>query len=109
MLEQLVRFSVRRRGLVLALAFLLVLLSIGAVKKLSIDAVPDVTNVQVSVLTSAPGLSPAEVEQYITFPIETALNGMPDVAEMLYFNYFVLHEHSDNPIQITQKSTSPPM
>jgi cobalt-zinc-cadmium resistance protein CzcA len=82
MLEQLVRFSVRRRGLVLALAFLLVLLSIGAVKKLSIDAVPDVTNVQVSVLTSAPGLSPAEVEQYITFPIETALNGMPDVAEI---------------------------
>ena len=82
MLEQLVRFSVRRRGLVLALAFLLVLLSVGAVKKLSIDAVPDVTNVQVSVLTSAPGLSPAEVEQYITFPIETALNGMPDVAEI---------------------------
>lgn len=82
MLEQLVRFSVRRRGLVLVLAFLLVLLSIGAVKKLSIDAVPDVTNVQVSVLTSAPGLSPAEVEQYITFPIETALNGMPDVAEI---------------------------
>ena len=82
MLEQLVRFSVRRRGLVLALAFLLVLLSFGAVKKLSIDAVPDVTNVQVSVLTSAPGLSPAEVEQYITFPIETALNGMPDVAEI---------------------------
>lgn len=82
MLEQLVRFSVRRRGLVLVLAFLLVLLSFGAVKKLSIDAVPDVTNVQVSVLTSAPGLSPAEVEQYITFPIETALNGMPDVAEI---------------------------
>ena len=82
MLEQLVRFSVRRRGLVLVLALLLVLLSIGAGKKLSIDAVPDVTNVQVSVLTSAPGLSPAEVEQYITFPIETALNGMPDVAEI---------------------------
>lgn len=82
MLEQLVRFSVRRRGLVLVLALLVVLLSIGAVKKLSIDAVPDVTNVQVSVLTSAPGLSPAEVEQYITFPIETALNGMPDVAEI---------------------------
>jgi cobalt-zinc-cadmium resistance protein CzcA len=82
MLEQLVRFSVNRRGVVLVLACLVALLSVAAMKKLSVDAVPDVTNVQVSVLTSAPGLSPSEVEQYITYPIETALNGVPDVTEI---------------------------
>ncbi|MFO0623736.1 MAG: CusA/CzcA family heavy metal efflux RND transporter [Polyangia bacterium] len=82
MLEKLVRFSVERRGVVLILALIVAAVSFGAVKKLSVDAVPDVTNVQVSVLTSAPGLSPSEVEQYITYPIETALNGLPDVSEI---------------------------
>lgn len=82
MLEKLVRASVERRGVVLVLTLLLALLSYGAVKRLSVDAVPDVTNVQVSVLTSAPGLSPSEVEQYITYPIETALNGLPDITEI---------------------------
>ena len=82
MLEQLVCFCVRRRGVVLVVAFLVALVSLAATKKLSIDAVPDVTNVQVSVLTSAPGLSPSEVEQYITYPIETALNGIPDATEI---------------------------
>ena len=82
MLEKLVRLSVERRGIVLIVATLLAALSFGAIKRLSIDAVPDVTNVQVSVLTSAPGLSPSEVEQYITYPIETALNGLPDVTEI---------------------------
>lgn len=60
MLEKLVRFSVERRGVVLILALIVAAVSFGAVKKLSVDAVPDVTNVQVSVLTSAPGLSPSE-------------------------------------------------
>lgn len=82
MLEKLVRFSVERRGLVLVLTLLLALVAFGATKKLSIDAVPDVTNVQVSILTAAPGLSPSEVEQYITYPIETALNGLPDISEI---------------------------
>ncbi|MCS6915292.1 MAG: CusA/CzcA family heavy metal efflux RND transporter [Myxococcales bacterium] len=82
MLEDLVRFSVRRRGVVVILAILVAAIAAGAVSKLSIDAVPDVTNVQVSILTSAPGLSPAEVEQYITYPIETAMNGLPDVTEI---------------------------
>jgi cobalt-zinc-cadmium resistance protein CzcA len=82
MLEDLVRFSVRRRGVVVVLALIVAVIAALATRKLSIDAVPDVTNVQVSVLTSAPGLSPAEVEQYITYPIETAMNGLPDVTEI---------------------------
>lgn len=81
-LESVVRFSVRRRGVVLFCWAIIAALALGAVRHLSIDAVPDVTNVQVSVLTSAPGLSPAEVEQYITYPMETALNGLPDVVEI---------------------------
>ena len=82
MLESLVRFSVRRRGVVLVIALVVAGLSAAALKQLSIDAVPDVTNVQVSILTKSPGLSPSEVEQYITYPIESAMNGLPKVTEI---------------------------
>lgn len=82
MLERLVHFSVERRGVVLALALAVAAVAAGLIRHLSIDAVPDVTNVQVSVITSAPGLSPVEVEQYLTYPLETAMNGLPDVTEI---------------------------
>ena len=82
LLERLVAFSVRRRGVVLVLAFCVAVLGGMALRRLSIDAVPDVTNVQVSIITSAPGLSPAEVEQYLTHPIEMAMNGLPGVTEI---------------------------
>ena len=82
MLERIVAFSVRRSGVVLVVWAVLALAAVGAARKLSIDAVPDVTNTQVSVLTSAPGLSPVEVERYLTFPIETAMNGVPGVAQI---------------------------
>jgi heavy metal efflux system protein len=82
MLERLVELSVRRRGVVLVVWALVAAAAVGAARKLSIDAVPDVTNTQVSVLTSAPGLSPVEVEKYLTFPIETAMNGVPGVAQI---------------------------
>ena len=82
MLESIVEFSVRRRGVV-AVVWLLIAVAAGfALRRLSIDAVPDVTNTQVAVLTSAPGLSPVEVEQYLTYPIETAMNGLPGVTEI---------------------------
>ncbi len=82
MLEQIVGFSVRRRGVVLVLWGLIAVASGFAIKHLSIDAVPDVTNTQVGILTSAPGLSPVEIEQYLTYPVETAMNGMPGVVEI---------------------------
>ncbi|HXU01614.1 MAG TPA: CusA/CzcA family heavy metal efflux RND transporter, partial [Polyangia bacterium] len=81
-LSRIVEFAVRRRGVVLAVWVAVFALALVSVKDLSIDAVPDVTNTQVSILTSAPGLSPLEVEQYLTFPIETAMNGMPRVDEI---------------------------
>lgn len=50
---------------------------IGSYQKLSIDAVPDITNVQVQINTAAPGYSPLEVEQRITYPVETVMAGLP--------------------------------
>jgi cobalt-zinc-cadmium resistance protein CzcA len=82
MLESIVAWSVQRRGLVLVLWMLIAVSAYVAMQKLSIDAVPDVTNTQVAIITSAPGLSPVEVEQYLTYPVETAMNGLPGVVEI---------------------------
>ena len=82
MLGKIVELSVQRRGLVLVGWAAILAVALASISSLSVDAVPDVTNVQVSVLTSAPGLSPLEVEQYLTFPIETAMNGVPNVSEI---------------------------
>ena len=82
MLPRLVQLSVAHRGLVLSAWALLCILAALLGPKLSVDAVPDVTNTQVNVITSAPGLSPVEVEQYLTVPIEAAMNGVPNVANI---------------------------
>ena len=70
---------VRRRWLVMALTALLVLVGIRSAVQLPIDAVPDITNVQVQINTSAPGYSPLESEQRITYPVETAMAGLPNL------------------------------
>src|SRR5262245_47988969 len=77
MLARLVAYCIRMRVSVLAL--LVVLLGAGtfAALRLPIDAQPDVSTIQVAVLTKAPGLSPVEVERSVTVPIELALNGTP--------------------------------
>lgn len=77
MLEQAINFSIRHRWFVLLIVFGLMVFSIYNFKKLPIDAVPDITNVQVQINTEAEGYSPLEVEQRITYPIETALAGIP--------------------------------
>ncbi len=82
MLESLVEFSVRRRGTVLLVWALIAVASFFALRKLSVDAVPDVTNTQVQILTSGAGLSPLEVEQFLTYPVEAAVNGVPHVSEI---------------------------
>lgn len=79
MLESIIRFSISQRWLVLALVFGLASLGIYNFNRLSIDAVPDITNVQVQINTEAPGYSPLETEQRITYPIETAISGLPDL------------------------------
>ncbi|MFO7324523.1 MAG: CusA/CzcA family heavy metal efflux RND transporter [Pseudomonadota bacterium] len=76
MLERIIRASIAHRWLVLLVVLALAALGAWNYGRLPIDAVPDITNVQVQVNTEAPGYSPLEAEQRITFPIETALAGM---------------------------------
>ncbi len=77
MLERSIYFSIRHRWIVLFTVVGLMALGIYNFGKLPIDAVPDITNVQVQINTEAPGYSPLEVEQRVTFPIETTLSGIP--------------------------------
>ncbi len=77
MLERLIAFSIRHRLLMLALTGVMAALGVWSFSRLPIDATPDITNVQVQINTVAPGYSPLEAEQRVTFPIETALAGLP--------------------------------
>ncbi|MGH8085552.1 MAG: efflux RND transporter permease subunit [Lysobacter sp.] len=79
MLEKIVRFSIRHRWLMLVLTLGLIGIGIWSFTKLPIDATPDITNVQVQINTEAPGYSPLESEQRVTYPIETALAGLPQL------------------------------
>ena len=77
MIERIISFALRQRLLVIICILLLIALGVYSFIKLPIDAFPDVTNIQVEVLSSAPGLSPLEVEKFVTYPIEIALRGLP--------------------------------
>ena len=77
MLARIIGFSIRQRWFVLGTVALLCALGLWSATKLPIDAVPDITNVQVQINTKAEGFSPLEAEQRITFPIETAIAGLP--------------------------------
>ncbi len=79
MIEKLIQFSIRNRWLVLLAMLAVALLGVYSYQKLPIDAVPDITNVQVQINTEAPGYSPLEAEQRVTFPVETALGGLPSL------------------------------
>ena len=79
MIDAILLFSVRQRWLVMIGVLLMAGLGVWNFMRLPIDAVPDITNVQVQINTNAPGYSPLEVEQRITFPIETAMGGLPNL------------------------------
>ncbi len=82
MINAIVRFSVKHRQLVLMMVGGFVAAGLYSFQRLPIDAVPDVTNVQVQVLTSAPSLAPLEIERQITFPVEVSMSGLPNVEEI---------------------------
>jgi len=90
MIDGLIRVSIAQRFLVLILVALLAVLGVYSLRSLPIDAVPDVTNVQVQILTSSPALPPLEVERLITFPIEVAMSGLPKVNEIRSLSKFGL-------------------
>jgi cobalt-zinc-cadmium resistance protein CzcA len=82
MLEWIVSASIRRRALVVAAAALAVVFLARSAFELSIDAVPDITNVQVTVFTRTAPMGAADVERYVTYPVELALQGIPKVTEL---------------------------
>lgn len=90
MINALIKFSVKQRLLVVLLTVLLVAAGVYCLRKLPIDAVPDVTNVQVQVLTAAPALAPLEVERLITFPVEVSMGGLPGIEEIRSISKFGL-------------------
>ncbi len=80
MIESIIKTSIQKRWLVMVAVLVLIALGLWNVRNLPIDAVPDITNVQVQINTNAPGYSPIETEQRITYPVETALAGMPHLS-----------------------------
>ncbi|QVI75152.1 CusA/CzcA family heavy metal efflux RND transporter [Pseudomonas syringae] len=81
MFERLIQFAIEQRIVVMLAVLLMAGLGIASYQKLPIDAVPDITNVQVQINTSAPGFSPLETEQRITFAIETNMAGLPGLQQ----------------------------
>lgn len=80
MIKSILRLAIERRFLFLSFILVIVGIGVWSYQKLPIDAVPDITNVQVQINTSAPGYSPLESEQRITYPVETALAGLPKLS-----------------------------
>jgi heavy metal efflux system protein len=89
-MHRLIDLSLRNKFLVLILTAVMVGLGVDAMLKLPIDAVPDVSPNQVMVITQAPGLGPAEVEKFVTFPVETAMSGLPGTTAIRSISRFGL-------------------
>ena len=90
MIDALIRFSVTNRLIVLLMVAIMAAAGAYSLKNLPIDAVPDVTNVQVQVLTAAPSLAPLEIERQITFPVEVSMSGLPGITEIRSVSKFGL-------------------
>src|SRR5262245_50160726 len=90
MISALIRFAVAQRPLVLLAVLILIGAGVYSFQRLPIDAAPDVTNVQVQILTAAPSLAPLEMERQVTFPVEMAMSGLPNLAEIRSVSKFGL-------------------
>jgi cobalt-zinc-cadmium resistance protein CzcA len=90
MIEKIVSFALRQRLLILVAVVIVGVFGFYSLKKLSIDAFPDVTNVQVQVIAEAPGRSPIEVERFVTSPIEVQMTGLPHLVELRSLSKFGL-------------------
>lgn len=82
LLSAIVAWSLKNRAIVLVATLLFAIVGIRAATTLPIDAVPDITNVQVQIITAAPALSPVEIEQYVSIPVERAMAGIPKSTEI---------------------------
>jgi cobalt-zinc-cadmium resistance protein CzcA len=82
MLEKLIAYTLKQKGMVIFLLLLIITFGLYSYLKLPIDAFPDVTNIQVEVVSHADGLSAVEIERNVTYPIEMAMRGLPDLEQM---------------------------
>ena len=90
MLDKLISFSLRQRLLIIIGVAILIGFGLYSFRKLPIDAFPDVTNIQVQIITDAPGRSPLEVEKFVTYPIEIQMTGLPRLTELRSLSKFGL-------------------
>lgn len=90
MIHRLIEFALKQRVLILIATIFIAALGVYAFQQLPIDAFPDVTNIQVQVITETPGRSPVEVEQFITYPIEVQMTGLPQLIELRSLSKFGL-------------------
>ena len=90
MVNSVIEWSLENRFIVILLSIVLLGVGFVSMSTLPLDAVPDLTNVQVQVLTTSPALGPVEVEQFITFPVENAMSGLPGVSEIRSISRFGL-------------------
>lgn len=86
MIERIDRLSLQQRLIVVIIAIALMVAGLLATKRLSVDAFPDVTNIQVQVAAEAPGKSPEEIERFVTIPIKLEMTGLPGLTEMCSLN-----------------------
>lgn len=86
MIRSIISWSLKNRIVLVALTLVIATFGLFSLPKLSVDAFPDVTNVQVQVATESPGRSPEETERFVTVPIEIAMRGLPGLTEMRSLN-----------------------
>jgi heavy metal efflux system protein len=90
MLERIIALALKQKSFVLLAVTIMVAFGVYAYMTIPIDAFPDVSNTQVEILSSAPGLSALEIERFVTFPIEMSMRGLPDVVQMRSITKFGL-------------------
>ena len=90
MLDSIIKFSIKNKLVIGIMTLLLIIWGVWSVTRLSIDAVPDITNNQVQIVTVSPTLAPQEVEQLITMPVEIAMSNIMNVTEIRSVSRFGL-------------------
>lgn len=90
MIERIIHFSLKQKLLVILAVILLTGWGVVALRQIPIDAFPDVTNIQVQIITEAQGMSPLEIERFVTFPIEVTMSGLPKLTEVRSLSKFGL-------------------
>jgi cobalt-zinc-cadmium resistance protein CzcA len=92
MIDKIIEFSLRQRPFVILAAVALLAAGVWSAFHLPVDAVPDITNIQVQVNTEIPALAPEEIEKLVTFPLEVELAGVPGMIELRSLSKFGLSQ-----------------